>query len=247
MMMVQPSERSRSISVIPILSSVGFESGEPFVEQEDLRIGGERPRQLHALLIDVGQGRYRRARGIRQAHALQQRVRVVVELLAPAPRMPENAASRDIFQRRHRRQHAHELKSAGDALSGDVAGAAAGDRFAVNADLARGRFQRAGNQIHHRGLAGAVRPDQAKDLPFGKLERHIVDRDETAEAFGDGGGSQCFGDRGAEHYFLSAVTAGCAAALAEMSMGSAAAGSAACFLRLFIASSTRPIRPFGMT
>src|SRR4029077_7101928 len=131
-------------------------------------------------------------------------------------------------------------------LSGDVAGAAAGDRFAVNADLARGRFQRAGNQIHHRGLAGAVRPDQAKALPFGKLERQIVDRDETAEAFGDGGGSQCFGDRGAEHYFLSAVTAGCAETLAEMSIGSAAAGPAACF-SLFIASSTRPIRPFGMT
>ncbi len=226
-----------------------IEAGEPFVEQQDFRIGGERPCQLHALLVDIGQSRDRRACGIRQPDPLQQRVREIVELLAPAPRMAEHAAGGDIFEGRHGRQHADELEGAGDALSGDFAGANAGDRFTVDTDLAGARFQRARNQIHHRGLAGAVRPDQAKDFPLGKLERNIVDGDETAETFGDGCRGERFGGRGIEHYFLSAVAAGCAAGLAEMSSGSAAdtAGAAVCFLRLFIASSTRPIRPFGMT
>src|SRR5882672_12865563 len=47
---------------------------------------------------------------------------------------------------------------------------------------ARGRLVEAGDAVEHRGLAGAVRPDQCGDLaPFG-AEGKIVDGDDAAEA-----------------------------------------------------------------
>ena len=62
MMMVRPSSRRLRISAMPILQLGRVEAGQPFVEQQHARIGGERARQLDPLLVDVGQRTHRHAR-----------------------------------------------------------------------------------------------------------------------------------------------------------------------------------------
>ena len=58
----------------------------------------------------------------------------------------------------------------------------AGDRAARKRDLAAVGAQRPREQVEHRGLAGAVRPDQPEDLAGLDLEADIVDGDETAKS-----------------------------------------------------------------
>ena len=59
---------------------------------------------------------------------------------------------------------------------------AARDVSAEEADLARARRQRSGDQVEHGALAGAVGTDQADDLAGLDLEADIVDGDQAAEA-----------------------------------------------------------------
>jgi hypothetical protein len=45
---------------------------------------------------------------------------------------------------------------------------------------ASARLVEAGDAVEHRGLAGAVRPDQRRDVGPADVERHVVDRDRAA-------------------------------------------------------------------
>ena len=116
MMIVRPSVRNCSISAMPILKLGRIEAGEPLVEQQDFRIGSERAGKLHALLVDVGQCRDRALPALGSPTRAQQAVGMIIKLSAPALGMAEHAAGRDVFEHRHRRQHAHELKGAGDTF-----------------------------------------------------------------------------------------------------------------------------------
>ena len=53
-----------------------------------------------------------------------------------------------------------------------------GERSAV-------RAQRAGRDVHHRGLTGAVLSEQAENLARADVESHVVDGDVRAEVFRD--------------------------------------------------------------
>ena len=48
---------------------------------------------------------------------------------------------------------------------------------------AGGRREEAGDHLHRRRLAGAVRPEKTQHLAGRHRERHVVDRDERAEFF----------------------------------------------------------------
>ena len=52
----------------------------------------------------------------------------------------------------------------------------------AQADAAGMRLVEAGDAVEHRGLAGAVRADQRRDLALARLEGQIIDGEETAEA-----------------------------------------------------------------
>ena len=56
---------------------------------------------------------------------------------------------------------------------------------ALEQDVARGRRVEAAQAVEQRGLAGAVRPDQAEQMPSGDVERHVVERDDAAETHAD--------------------------------------------------------------
>ena len=57
----------------------------------------------------------------------------------------------------------------------------AGRRLAPAAAPARRRGVQPGEAVEERGLAGAVRADQADDLAFFKLQRHVLQRREATE------------------------------------------------------------------
>ena len=184
MTMVRPSARICSISAMPVRSSVGLRPGEPLVEQHNFGIGRERAGELDPLLIDIGERRDRGVVGAAQANPLQQVAGVVVEFAAPTPAVAEHAAGGDVLQHRQRRQHANDLKRAGNAAGRDLACRRSRNVLAVEQDRACSRLQRAGDHVQHRGLARAVRTDQSQHLVLRKLERHIVHGNETAEALG---------------------------------------------------------------
>ena len=52
---------------------------------------------------------------------------------------------------------------------------------ALHQDVARARLIEPAEAIEQRGLAGAVRPDQAEDLALLHVERHAIQRDDAAE------------------------------------------------------------------
>src|SRR6202041_3284447 len=71
-------------------------------------------------------------------------------------------------------------------------------------DVAGARFEIAPQQLHERGLAGAVRPDQAIAIPVGKLDRDLFEEGFGAELNGDVGS-------GKHLYPIKLITAGSAA------------------------------------
>ena len=56
---------------------------------------------------------------------------------------------------------------------------------ALEADLALARRDEPGDQVEQRGLAGAVRPDQADQLMRVDVAGDGIDRDQPLEAAGD--------------------------------------------------------------
>src|SRR5215813_6588873 len=59
------------------------------------------------------------------------------------------------------------------------------DFLAGEADRARGRLQVARDQVEGRAFAGAVGPNQAKDLALAHVEGHLIDRQESSEALAE--------------------------------------------------------------
>ncbi|KAG1078100.1 hypothetical protein G6F40_016860 [Rhizopus arrhizus] len=59
--------------------------------------------------------------------------------------------------------------------------------LAVERDRAAAGRQQAGDQVEHRGLAGAVGADQAEDRAFGHGQADVMQHMQAAEALGDGG------------------------------------------------------------
>jgi hypothetical protein len=60
-------------------------------------------------------------------------------------------------------------------------------------DLPRVRDEEARDEVEERGLAGAVRSDDADDLALVQLDRHVVDRGDSREAASDAAGLEDHG------------------------------------------------------
>src|ERR1700738_3573878 len=82
------------------------------------------------------------------------------------------------------------LEGARNAGAGDLALRAPGDVSAEETDPALVERERTGNEVEHRGLAGAVGPDETQDLSGAELEAHVVDGDQPAEATRSAGNGQ---------------------------------------------------------
>ena len=162
------------------------QAGGGLVQDDHDRIGRERARDFQQALLTERQIAGEVAELFAESDALQllQRLGLCGALLGAveAERAGEKPRSRaricseqDIVEQRHVRAQFHVLERARNALGGDMTRRQARHVVVEEQDLPGVRFRRPGDQIEQRGLAGAVRADQAQDLAGLDLEAHVID------------------------------------------------------------------------
>src|SRR6185369_11302967 len=164
------------------------------VEQQELRLRGQRPGQLHALLQAVGQTPGRRlADGLdRQEVDDALHERAVLELLAPGRPPPhgveqeaaahlENAPRHDVVEHAHAAEQGDVLERAGDPERGDVGRPQVRAVAAVEPDVSLVGMVEAADAVEQRGLARAVGPDDGGDLTARDREADTVEGQERTE------------------------------------------------------------------
>ena len=148
-----------------------------FVEQQQLRLAGQCPRQLDALLLAVGQ---RADDGVADVLDLEEFNDVLdplagLDLLAPGAAEEDHGiehvgtqmgvpAGQDVLDHGAVLEQRQVLKGAPDPDSGKARGGDGCEVDTVEQDAAPGWPQHAGDHVEQRGLAGAVRADDAADF-----------------------------------------------------------------------------------
>src|SRR5207248_5905421 len=97
----------------------------------------------------------------------------------------EVGGDRHVLEDRELPERTRDLEGPRDAPVADRVGREAGQLLTEEDDRARRSPERAGDAVEHRGLAGAIRADQAEDLALHDLERDRVERGEAPEVLGD--------------------------------------------------------------
>src|ERR1700694_3549526 len=185
------------------------ESGRRLVEQQQLRVRGQRPGDLEAALLAVGKVA-RVVFGVPlQPHEAQQLHRALADvLLLPTlerrledrvPQLgvhPRMLADEDVLDHRHVIEEAAVLECSRDPELGHAVRPRAGHVLAIEDDAAHRRREQAGDAVEQRRLARSVGADQRKDLVSLDVERDVVDRGEPKEALGQAVDAQ---DHGLAH------------------------------------------------
>src|ERR1700682_2254748 len=148
------------------------ETGCRLIQQEHYRIVDERPGQAQSLLHSTRKGVDRLVAPFSQPDELEQFVhdlvpavlRLAVARGIEIQVLGDGELVVDAKEVRHVSDPAVHLVR----LSGDVG--------AIDRRAPAGRFEERGEYAQRRGLARAVRSDEAEDLTFGHLKRHMVQR-----------------------------------------------------------------------
>ena len=173
-------------------------SGHRLVEHQQTGPGRERPADLEPALLAVGQvaGVDVTAPGqpdeLEQLVGCAQRALLVfagaagIEHRAPpgGPQMQVHP-DQDVLDGGDVSEQADVLVGAIDPRLRHRVGRDSVDPLAVEPDLPAVRRVERHDAVEHRGLAGAVRPDDAVDAAFGHREIQAVDRDQPAETLGE--------------------------------------------------------------
>ena len=150
------------------------------VEEQEARLGGERPRDLEAPLVAVRQ----RAR-VAVGQPVDPELREGLQRVAPrAPAACPSRAERahlDVLERGQPAEEPDVLERAHDPAPGDRVPTSR-DRPPVERDSPRRRREDAREAVQERGLPGPVRPDQAHDVPLPQPQGHVPQRVDAAEA-----------------------------------------------------------------
>src|SRR5512135_657445 len=172
--------------------------GRGFIEQEELRLAGDRPADLDDALLAVGEAdRLRSGMGTdaEQLHDLETLL-PDPPLLLPRERQVQHsgveprpavdvAADHDVLEDRHLREEPDVLECPHHAPVGDLAGRQAVDLRPPENDLAGIGGKESGDQVEDGRLPCAVRPDQRLDRSRGDVEGKVVDGQEAAEPLAD--------------------------------------------------------------
>src|SRR5918994_6670407 len=94
------------------------EAGQPFVEQQQFGIEGERAGKLQALLVDIGELARQRVARPAEAHTIEQHVGVGTRGGTPGVAAAESEAGQDIVAAAERSERPDKLKGAGHAQPG---------------------------------------------------------------------------------------------------------------------------------
>ena len=93
----------------------------------------------------------------------------------------QRAADHDVVESAHALEQRDVLEGARDAADGGFMRAHLGASLALEGDAAFLRLIEAVDDVEHRGLAGAVRPDDGADLALADVEGNVAHRLHAAE------------------------------------------------------------------
>ncbi len=182
----------RMVSPSSSTSRVG-QPGRRLVEQQEARLGGQRPGDLEPLQRAEREARRRAVRQRTEAELVEQ----LAGSLAHPPVLATGADARDrpdepdaalavladhhVLEQGHRREQGEVLERAGDAGPGDLVRRQGEQVESVEPHQAGGRVVDATDDVEHRRLARAVGPDQTADLAVVDGEAELVEGDDPAE------------------------------------------------------------------
>src|SRR5467141_1116917 len=173
------------------------------VEREQLRLGGERARDLETPLVAVGQAPRGVVRAAADPDIVEQLGRARFDLSfflyglsvsqhgaehpSAAAQVP---ADHHVLERRQVGEKADVLEGTRDARSSHLMRLQAAEVVPVEQESAVVGRVKSGQHVEQRGLAGAVRADQPENFAGGYGERDFGKRLHAAEALGDAIASQ---------------------------------------------------------
>ena len=177
-----------------LLGLVGVHAGSRFVEQQHLGMGCQSPQDLEPTLGAVGEPACPLGCELAHAKDVEQLEGPLVELplLPPVLRQTQHVrqkvrrhrvreAHEHVFLHRHLVEEADVLEGARDAHLVDLHHAEARRVVAVDQDGATRGCVDVGQQVEDGGLAGAVGPDEARDLRAAHGDVEVVDGNQAAE------------------------------------------------------------------
>ena len=216
-------------AVQQILGFGGVHAGGRLVEQQQFHAGGQGACDLELALLAVRQvGRLGGGQSLEVEDAQQvDGLLVHLVLLLPEARGAEDGAAHVVGERLievdehvlldgELLEQADVLEGSGDAGTHDLIGLFAVHPGSVQPELAFGGLVHAGQQVEHRGLAGAVGADQANE--FALVDGHVEvghgfqTTEGDAEMFGFEDGLGCVAHREASFTVLSSDWSCCLAA-----------------------------------
>ena len=164
------------------------------VEQQQLRLGRERTRDLESALVAVGEVAPDHAVLPHEPRILEQlarpdaRLRLLVayarrsdDRLEQRPAQAHVHADEDVLERGHVLEEPDVLERAADAPLRERVRRFSRHLGAIEDDAAGGRLVDAREHVEERRLAGSVRPDKADDRTLRHGEVDVVDGDEASE------------------------------------------------------------------
>jgi hypothetical protein len=161
--------------------------GHWLVEQKQFRFHGQRAAKLHPFLQAIRKPAhwhppdfldlekiYYLLDAVAVLHLLAHG-RAVAEQLPEEARMHlERAACHDVVERGHAAKQRDVLKRPGNAAIGRLMRAHIGARLALECDASLLRVVESVDDIEHRRLAGAIRPDNGPDFALADIERDVA-------------------------------------------------------------------------
>ncbi|MNM98586.1 hypothetical protein D3C81_1111200 [compost metagenome] len=159
------------------------------VQDQQLRPGQQRADDLHALALAHGQRVHVAVRLQRQAVARRRGADAFGQLLHPADFL-RRQAERDVLGHGQGVEQREMLEDHGDAQVAGIVRAGDGNRRPVEVHLAGVRADRAEDDLHEGGFAGAVLAKNGVDLAGSDGEAHVVIGGHAGIALGDVGKRQ---------------------------------------------------------
>src|SRR6185369_17288353 len=145
--------------VLDVADRDRIDAGKGFVEQHVVRTRRQRARNLDAAALAAGQRDRRRFAQPRDVEFVEQRVELLLALLARGLDHFEHSA--DVLLDGEAAEDRGFLRQIADAEPRALIHRQLGDVVAVELDRAAIGLDQAGNHVEHGGLAGAVRAEQA--------------------------------------------------------------------------------------
>src|SRR5215468_6238036 len=191
-LLVDVEDEARHVLLLLVIAAA-----HRLVEEQDLRVEGQGPAELDALLQAVGQGAGGPAPEVLDPQEIDDvfdALAVLDLFLLGEPPVGEGtqhaglhvyvAAEQEIVEDGHAPEEGDVLEGAGDAELGDLAGGQVGDVAALADDPAGVGVVEAADHVEDGRLAGAVGPDDREDFALLGLQGNPGDRLDTAKRLG---------------------------------------------------------------